>query len=192
MTKDLAGLITIAAGNMERKRTMPMLAEHRKRWDAGERKQQQLDALRRAEDGDTATNYPAIYGGFMDKGIPESEIRPRENVFTFNAWKAKGRSVKKGEHGVRVMTFFEVKDKDTGEITGRRPATTVVFHVSQTEATSEAEARWRAKREARAEAKAKPEPSDFGTAARDLARSQLASEPKPEPKPANGNRWIES
>jgi len=30
--------------------------------------------------------------GFAAKGIPESEIKPRENVFTFNAWKALGSS----------------------------------------------------------------------------------------------------
>lgn len=76
-------------------------------------------------------------------GIAETEILPRENVFTFKAWKALGRSVKKGEHGVRVITYVRCKSKtgETDERTGeekttayRRPWTTTVFHVSQTEA----------------------------------------------------------
>ena len=58
--------------------------------------------------------------GFLTKGIAEADIKPRENVFTFNAWKALGRSVKRGEHGVRVMTFVSVarakgNDPKTGE-----------------------------------------------------------------------------
>jgi hypothetical protein len=57
-------------------------------------------ALDRARNGETMTNYPAIFAGFIEKGIPEYDIKPRENVFTFHAWKALGRSVKRGEHGV--------------------------------------------------------------------------------------------
>jgi antirestriction protein ArdC len=81
-------------------------------------------------------NYPAIIQGFIDKGIAPADIEPRVNVFTFNAWKALGRRVKKGEHGVQVFTFAPTthKDKETGEVTkGRRPWRTTVFHVSQTE-----------------------------------------------------------
>jgi hypothetical protein len=51
-------------------------------------------------------NYSAIFQGFMAKGIAETDIKPRENVFTFHAWKALGRSVKRGEHGVKVVTFI--------------------------------------------------------------------------------------
>jgi hypothetical protein len=43
------------------------------------------EALSRATTGLSMSNYPTIYGGFMEKGIPESEIKPRENVFTYNA-----------------------------------------------------------------------------------------------------------
>ena len=96
------------------------------------------EALTRAVSGQTMSNYPAIFQGFLAKGIPESEIRPCENVFTFDAWKALGRYVRKGEHGVKVVTFIEKKseeaDLDTGEAKIiRRPWTTTVFHVSQTE-----------------------------------------------------------
>lgn len=98
------------------------------------------EALERATNGDSFANVPAIIAGFIDKGIAESEILPRVNVFTFHAWKALGRSVRKGEHGVRVLTWVPVPerlDAVTGKKTpaGRRPKTAVVFHVSQTEVT---------------------------------------------------------
>jgi hypothetical protein len=96
------------------------------------------EALSRAVSGQSFTNFPAIFQGFAAKGIPESEIKPRENVFTFDAWKALGRYVRKGEHGVKVVTFIETLRKETGPDTGerkliRRPWTTTVFHISQTE-----------------------------------------------------------
>ena len=82
------------------------------------------EALMRAVSGQTMSNYPAIFQGFIAKGIPESEIKPRENVFTFEAWKALGRYVRKGEHGVKVVTFIETKskeiDRDTGELAPNR------------------------------------------------------------------------
>jgi len=93
-----------------------------------------VEALDRARTGQTLTNYPAIFGGFMAKGIPEADIKPRENVFTFQAWKALGRSVKRGEHGVRVVTFITCTGKpDIDQATGeekarsyRRPWTTII------------------------------------------------------------------
>ena len=98
----------------------------------------QLDSLKRAVQGQSLTNLPAIFQGFMEKGIPESEIKPRENVFTFDAWKALGRVVRRGEHGVKVVTFIDCKSKELDQDTGerkviRRPWTTTVFHISQTE-----------------------------------------------------------
>lgn len=99
------------------------------------------EALTRAVSGQSYSNFPAIFQGFAAKGIPESEIKPRENVFTFEAWKALGRYVRKGEHGVKVLTFIETFSKETDPDTSgrkiiRRPWTTTVFHVSQTGATN--------------------------------------------------------
>ncbi len=68
----------------------------------------QAEALERAQSGNSMTNIPTIYAGFIEKGISEADIKPRENVLTFNAWKAKGRSVMKGQHGVRVTTMVPV------------------------------------------------------------------------------------
>jgi len=96
------------------------------------------EALTRAISGQSFSNFPAIFQGFAAKGIPESEIKPRENVFTFDAWKALGRVVRRGEHGAKVVTFIDCKSKETDPDTGerkliRRPWTTTVFHVSQTD-----------------------------------------------------------
>ena len=105
----------------------------------GKESQSRREALTRAVSGQSLTNFPAIFQGFAAKGIPESEIKPRENVFTFDAWKALGRVVRRGEHGVKVVTFIESRSKEIDADTGerkiiRRPWTTTVFHVSQTEA----------------------------------------------------------
>ena len=101
--------------------------------------EKQQEALSRAQGGQTVSNYATIYRGFLAIGIQENEIHPRENVFTFQAWRALGRTVRKGEHGVKVNTFIEhgvtEKDPDTGEEKTRavrRPWTTTVFHISQT------------------------------------------------------------
>ena len=99
----------------------------------------QHEALSRAVSGQSFANYQPIFEGFMRKGIPEEDIKPRQNVFTYNAWRALGRQVRKGEHGVKCLTFVVCEDKKKEEQTGqkstyRRPWTTTVFHVSQTDA----------------------------------------------------------
>ena len=95
------------------------------------------NALSKAVGGQSMTNYPTIIKGFLERGIPEAEIRPRENVFTFNAWKALGKSVKKGEHGVKILTYLprfkKVADDKGNESTESYniPWSSTVFHVSQ-------------------------------------------------------------
>ena len=110
-----------------------------------DRKQMQQEALSRAVSGQTLSNWPAIIAGFTAKGIPEGDIHPRENVFTYNAWRALGRQVRRGEHGVKVTTFIPVRDKESpvkahgaDGLDGprhrtSRPWTATVFHVSQTD-----------------------------------------------------------
>lgn len=97
----------------------------------------QQEALTRAVSSQSLSNYVPIFQGFAKMGIPESEIKPRENVFTYDAWKALGRQVRKGEHGVKVLTFIRrVKtNKDTGkDEVSSMPWSTTVFHISQTDA----------------------------------------------------------
>jgi len=106
--------------------------------------ERQAESLSRAISGRSLSNYPAIITGFMDRGIPEDQIRPRENVFTYNAWKALGRQVRKGEHGVKVLTFVDMdkteKDSETGKTEVKhfsRPRSTTVFHITQTDKTGD-------------------------------------------------------
>lgn len=98
------------------------------------------EALNRATSNQSESNYDAIFEGFMDKGISPNDIHPRENVFTYHAWRAKGRQVRKGEHGVKIITMIPVKDKETGKQAtdgdGRpkfRAKRATVFHISQTD-----------------------------------------------------------
>ena len=96
----------------------------------------QREALARATQSPSMSNYPAIYAGFEAKGIPAADIEPRVNVFSFHAWKALGRSVRKGEHGVKIATVRkgEKTDKETGEVSHfSTPWFVTVFHVSQTD-----------------------------------------------------------
>jgi hypothetical protein len=83
------------------------------------------------------TNWGAIFAGFKAKGIPEAEIKPRENVFTFNAWRALGRTVRRGEHGVKVETWIEREAVDPDDpqkhYQTRHHRYTTVFHITQTE-----------------------------------------------------------
>jgi len=99
----------------------------------------QTEALSRARNGNSLINLPTIFQGFMEKGIPQHDIVPRVNVLTFHAWKAVGRRVKKGEHGVKVITWIDTKKEvDNGDGTketkhSKRPWSSTVFHISQTQ-----------------------------------------------------------
>ena len=97
----------------------------------------QSAALDRARSSNSTANFGAIYAGFTAKGIPFGDITPRVNVLTFNAWHALGRVVRKGEHGVRITTWVEstkINASGAPPASFRRPKTTTVFHVSQTDA----------------------------------------------------------
>lgn len=125
---------TLAAQNGARDRA------RRIRRTAEETRALRIEALNRAATGQTMSNYPAIFAGFAALGIPEAEIKPRENVFTFEAWRALGRHVRRGEHGVKVVTYIDATRKATDLATGeeleeryRRPWRTTVFHISQTD-----------------------------------------------------------
>lgn len=97
-------------------------------------------ALQNALNERSLANYPAILEGFVEKGIALEDIRPRENVFTYNAWQALGRQVRRGEHGVKVLTWVDAKGKQVQDGTDgndqpgyRFSRTTTVFHISQTD-----------------------------------------------------------
>ena len=116
------------------------------------RERLQAEALSRAMHGQSTSNLVAIVDGFKAMGIAEPDIQPRENVFTFWAWKALGRQVRKGEHGVRVTTWVEsrknlrsdARDQQSNEADDAAQANTrsrfsrpvTVFHISQTQPVS--------------------------------------------------------
>lgn len=110
----------------------------RPRKTSAEREQMQREALRRAEQGRFCANDVICIQEFVARGIPADMIAPRVNVFTFNAWKAAGRYVRKGEKGVKLTTWIPAtnpdgspKLKDGKQMT--YPVSTTVFHISQTE-----------------------------------------------------------
>ena len=103
-----------------------------------ERHALEQEALSRAVGNTSTTNYGPMIRDFAARGI--MDVIPRVNVLTYHAWRAKGRQVKRGEHGVKVISFIPIdrkeRDPSTGETkttTSRRPTTATVFHISQTE-----------------------------------------------------------
>src|SRR6266571_8979964 len=69
--------------------------------------------------------------------IEAAKYDPRTNCFTFQTWKAKGYSVKKGEKAIRSMTLIEKEDPNAeeGEQTEKRtyPKTVYLFYIKQVE-----------------------------------------------------------
>src|SRR5215470_16900118 len=102
-----------------------------------DKEQMQQEALGRAIGNQSTMNYAAIFQGFMEKGIPEDQILPRENVFTYHAWRALGRQVRRGEHGVKVTTWIPTERKERDKVTGEawRPSRSIrsanIFLVSR-------------------------------------------------------------
>lgn len=100
------------------------------------------EALANARNGQSVANEIAVIQGFVARGIREEDIEPRQNCLTYHAWRALGRIVRKGQHGVRIVTWIaypERRDADTDEVTrpaGKSPKTVSVFHISQTAALS--------------------------------------------------------
>ncbi len=128
-------------------------------------------ALDRAEGGQSLGNYPAIFLGFMERGIPEHAIDPRSNVLTYRAWLAKGRQVQKGEKGVRIVVFKRDKNGESF------PGSASVFHISQTRDSGEP-------RPEPAEAPAPLALQPLNPEAVKIAPvAPIAAEPDPEPEP---------
>ena len=61
------------------------------------------ESLDRARNGNPNSNYSTILREFAERGLSLDEIRPRENVFTYQAWRALGRQVRRGEDRKSVV-----------------------------------------------------------------------------------------
>lgn len=98
-----------------------------------ERELMQAESLSRATAG-RSKNDALIVAGFAARGIV---AHPRRDSFTYNAWQALGRQVRKGEHGVKCCVIVKVTkkaetpDKKDKTFSMRKPAP--VFHISQTD-----------------------------------------------------------
>ena len=95
-------------------------------------------ALNRAQNGNSIANFATIFAGFMAQGIDENDIEPRVNVFTWGAWKAKGRQPRRDERGNAVIVhtrrpIFGERDDGTRGVVGTAATTARVYHVTQTE-----------------------------------------------------------
>jgi len=89
--------------------------------------------LSRIETG-ISGNDVIVINEFSMRGI---DAIPRVDTFTYRAWVAKGRQVRKGEHGVKIPVYIrmEKKGKKPGDKpeSYTRPRSTTVFHKSQTD-----------------------------------------------------------
>lgn len=89
-----------------------------------------LEALARVQSRVVSANDVRVIEAFAERGIVAT---PRVDVFTYKAWFALGRQVRRGEKSVRVTVWLPVPDKDGTK--GRMIARTAyVFHKSQTDA----------------------------------------------------------
>jgi len=94
----------------------------------------QAEALNRATSSQSVRNEAIVVDSFAARGIAAT---PRVDVFSYNAWQAKGRQVQRGQKGVKLTTWIACKGREnsTGERErSTRPKSVSVFHVSQTEA----------------------------------------------------------
>lgn len=95
-------------------------------------------ALQRAQSGQSIANDRRTVAGFVARGLAPADVEPRVNVFTYAAWRALGRQVRRGECSVHLPTFIKTDPRTdpAGEVIepGRvRRRTAYVFHISQTD-----------------------------------------------------------
>ena len=102
------------------------------RLDTAERAAMQAAALERAQDGKMCANDLFVVAAYAAKGI---DAHPRVDVFTYNAWRALHRHVRRGEHGIRITTYAHIETPNLDGTTEEQvfPVSAVVFHLSQTD-----------------------------------------------------------
>ena len=117
---------------MEATKTSTRTRYHRQRLPRAAREALQMAALARAQDGKTCANDLLIIAAYAARGI---DAHPRVDVFTFAAWKALHRHVRKNEHGVHIASYARHEEVKPDGTTEERsfPTPAVVFHVSQTD-----------------------------------------------------------
>lgn len=106
----------------------------RRRLTPEEREQMQRAALERARAPRFGPNLGIVLAECARRGFLDPPPVPGRTVLTFNAWRALGRTVRRGEHGIRIPVVIPTAhDPETGEPGRRIIKTAAVFHVSQTD-----------------------------------------------------------
>lgn len=105
---------------------------HRQRLSRAQREALQTAALERAQGGKTCGNDLLVIAAFAARGI---DAHPRVDVFTFAAWKALHRHVRRNEHGVHVASYARRQEVKPDGTTAEHsfPTSAVVFHITQTD-----------------------------------------------------------
>ncbi len=109
----------------------------RRRLTPDERRDRDNEALFRVNQSLSVANYVTVIAEFEARGI--ADARPKENVYTYNAWRALGRQVRKGEHGVKLAVWYPIDDSKAEPLSdGSKPkrlrcVNSTVFHISQTD-----------------------------------------------------------
>lgn len=101
--------------------TPPMTAEDARTFSAGER----------------VSSIVRVTQALAELARPGCTCEPYLDVFTFNRWRAQGRTVRRGEHGIKlpVIVSGQKTDDRTGETeTFRMRRTSAVFCRCQTDA----------------------------------------------------------
>lgn len=98
--------------------------------------------LEKIEKSKGMSNIPIVFEGFLKMGIPLDDIKPKVNVLTYEAWQEKGRQVRKGEKGIKIMVFRRglVTNKAGKTSEKTLPRWTTVFHETQTDSPTPLEA----------------------------------------------------
>lgn len=110
-----------------------------RRWRSPEERSAiEREALQRAEQGSSSKNDAIVVEAFRKRGF--HGVVPRRDALTYHAWRAKDRQVRRGEKGVRIVTWVPIGKAELDPVTGeekarkKRPKYASVFHVSQTDA----------------------------------------------------------
>src|SRR5262245_29914610 len=106
---------------------------NRHRLTKEERERRYNEALERAEMG-FSKNDQIVYDAFTGAGY--TNVQPRVTVLTFDAWRAKGRTVLRGQHGLKVAVYVTRKTGNLDEHGNPETVTLLgsarLFHISQT------------------------------------------------------------
>lgn len=105
----------------------------RRRLSPEERSARDAEALQRAQSGRVCQNDVLCIHWATDRGY--SDPQPRVNMLTYNAWRAAGRQVRKGEKGCKLAVFGSSTrtDENGKKETVRRMFSATVFHIEQTD-----------------------------------------------------------